>query len=133
MATAKEPGGAYYDSVRKIMVDAEGKELKGVAKPGPDTPADQQPGALSAPSSEERLATAIVTAFRGGATAGAASGSAGESASASDSSDGGEVTLADLPDHISKMSATEVKALQKKDDRKGAVPIYEARLAELEK
>lgn len=43
-----------------------------------------------------------------------------------------EVTLADLPGHISSMSADEVKALQKRDERKGAVPIYEARLGQLE-
>jgi hypothetical protein len=43
-------------------------------------------------------------------------------------------TVKDLPTHVSKMtSAADVKAMAKRDDRVSAAPIYEARLAELEK
>lgn len=42
-------------------------------------------------------------------------------------------TLAKLERHLSKLeTADEVRALQAQDDRAGAVPMYEARLAELE-
>lgn len=126
MATAKQEGGLYYDAVRKIMVDAEAKEVKGAAKPGPDTSPDQQPGASGAPSADPIMRLAEI--LKPGSTTAAATATASAAATSVD-----EVTLADLPDHISKMSADEVKALQKKDDRKGAVPIYEARLEEIGK
>lgn len=72
MATAKAEGGLYFDSVRKVIVDANGAEVKGAAKPGPDTPPDQQPGALGALTPEQNLAKAITDALGGKATAKAA-------------------------------------------------------------
>lgn len=128
MATAKQEGGLYYDSVRDTMVNAEGKEVKGAAKPAKDTPRDEQPAGLTGASTpEERLATAIATALRSGSA-----GSASASGSASSTDDASLPTVANLADHISKMSVAEVKSLQKSDDRTTAQPIYEARLAELE-
>lgn len=125
MAEAKQAGGFYY--VNGVAVDAEGKEIEGAPKQDADTPPEKQPGAPGAPSADpfQRLADTITTALGGKSAGASASGSAG-------GEEAGLPTLADLSDHIAKMSASEVRALQRTDDRKGAVPIYEARLAELE-
>lgn len=63
MATAKQDGGLYYDAVKKQMVDAEGKEVKGAEKPEKDTLPEAQPGAAGNATPEQRLASAIAEAI----------------------------------------------------------------------
>lgn len=67
MATAKQEGGLYYvplgDGEYKA-VDAHGHEVEDAPERGPDTPSNQQPGALGAPTPEERMGKAIVDAMR---------------------------------------------------------------------
>lgn len=69
MAVSKEPGGLYFDSTRKVMVNSEGVEVKGADKPDADTPADKQPGAMGALTPEQTLANAIAAAMKGPAKA----------------------------------------------------------------
>lgn len=64
MAVSKESGGLYFDPARKVMVDSEGKEVKGADKPEKDTPPDQQPGAMGALTPEQNLAKAIADAMK---------------------------------------------------------------------
>lgn len=131
MATAKREGGLYFVNGR--AVDANGEPVTDAPKHTPDTPPDQQPGATGGATSEERLAVAV-----GAAVAAAMSGKVPANVDArtgaGTATEPVELpTLADLPDHLAGLSTVaEVKALQKTDERKGAVAMYESRLAELE-
>lgn len=132
MATAKREGGLYYTE-KGVAVDAEGREIKGAPKPSPDTPPEKQPGAI-ATTPEERMGLAIANALRGTTTAGSRERTARTESSEPSAEDEGEdlPKLADLPGHLAGLkTAEEVEALQKTDTRKGAVELYEARLAEL--
>lgn len=126
MATAKKPGGLYY--VGDTAVDADGKAIEGAPKKPKDTDPSKQPGALGAATPEERMGLAIANALSG-KTAPQRDDDADD-----DEEDGEETfTLAELPEHLATItSVDEVKALRKADKRKGAKPLYEARLAELE-
>jgi hypothetical protein len=131
MAKAKQEGGLYY-TADGTPVDADGNVLKDAPKRGKDTDPSKQPGALGAPTPEERMGRAIADAITGKKPASAAAVAEEEDATDDDEVDG-LPTLADLPDHLAGIeSVDEVKALRKTDKRKGAKPIYEARLAELE-
>ena len=127
MATAKQAGGLYY--VGDTAVDADGKAIKGAPKRPKDTDPSKQPGAFGAPTPEERMGLAIANALQGKTSASAAS------SDETDENDEDEQlpTLAELPDHLAGLKSIEdVQALQEQDERKGAVALYEARIAELE-
>ena len=130
MATAKmHDGRAIVAYVGDKAIDSQGDEIKGAPKPPKDTDPSEQPGALGAPTPEERMGIAIATALKGGAVKG--HGSSGQSAAASE--DVALPTIKDLPDAVGKLkTVAEVKAMAKRDDRATAGPIYDARIAELE-
>lgn len=136
MATAKRPGGLYYTATG-AAVDANGDAIKGAPKQAKDTDPSQQPGAVGAQTAEERLATAVARAVldpKGTLATKPAAAPADNDDETDDDEADGLPTLADLPDHLAGIdSPDDVKALRKSDKRKGAKPIYEARLAELEK
>jgi hypothetical protein len=123
-------GRAVVAYVNGVAVDSEGREVEGAPKPTPDTDPSQQPHALAQLNTEERSAQIMATAF-----ASALNGSPGKAAASASKSAVGEEeelpTLAELEAHIADMDAKSVKAMQKKDERKGAEPIYEARLESL--
>lgn len=116
---------AYVDGVG---VDSEGRAVKGAPKEPPVTDPSQQPHAMAALNSDERSAAILATAF-----AKALAGTGVASAPALPPAAPAELpTLAELPDHLAGLtSADAVRALQAQDERKGAVSMYEARLAEL--
>lgn len=124
MATATRPGGLYY--VRGVAVDANGEQIKGAPKQAPDTPRENQSSAIPTGNPMEQLAQAITTAIKGK-----------PAKSAKSEEDETDVvdelpTLDEMEDHLAGLDLDAVKALRKKDDRKGAVALYEARIAELE-
>ncbi len=122
MGKASREGGLYY--INDVAVDAEGKKIENAPKRPADTDPSKQPGSVGASTPEERMGIAIANALRGKANTPSSEGK--------DSEDAELPTLADLEDHLSDLTIDEVRALQKSDDRKGAVAIYEARIEELE-
>lgn len=154
MAKAKQPGGLYY--IGDQAVDADGKAIDGAPEKPKDTDPSLQPGALGAPTPEEKMGQAIARAIldpKGTAAStpapAARSAAKPENATASGTGDtersadadaDGEAgdedaplpKIADLADHLETLTtAKAVKALQKKDERVGAQKLYEARLEEL--
>jgi hypothetical protein len=64
MAEAKVfKGRALVAYVGDVGVDSEGVPIEGAPKRPPLTPSEQQPGAMGAPSPEERMAIAIAQAI----------------------------------------------------------------------
>lgn len=122
MATAKViDGRAIVAYVGDVAVDSDGKPIEGAPKRPKDTDPSKQPGALGAPTPEERMGQAIATALTTAAKA--------------DNDDDDDDTLPavdDLADHLSTLDIDEVKALRKRDKRKTAKRHYDARIAELE-
>lgn len=171
MATAKMHNGvAIVAYVNGKAVDSEGKEIEGAPKAPKDTDPSEQPGALGAPTAEERMGRAIAQAIvdpkgtlatkkpataksdkadasdderqQPDKTASQRAGEAavnesanGESASTAAAKSAGSEELpkmADLRDRLAGLTTAEdVRAMQKRDDRKKAAPMYKARLAEL--
>ena len=127
MATAKmHDGRAIVAYVGDKAIDSQGDEIKGAPKPPKDTDPSEQPGALGAPTPEERMGIAIATALKGGPVKGAKAGVIAPD-------DEALATIKDLPDAVGKLkTVAEVKAMAKRDDRATAGPIYDARIAELE-
>lgn len=135
MAKAQRDGGFYYTD-KGVAVDAEGKKIEGAPKPAPDTDPSKQPGATGA------LASGPVTTMRldddslralGGKVPAAPKGEGTGSAKATEPDDEALPTIKDLKDHVAGLKTVEeVQALAKRDDRKSAEPIYDARIAELE-
>lgn len=76
MATSREPGGLYFDPVRKEMVDASGVVVKGADMPEKDTPPEKQPGALGALTPAQEMANAFASALGGAKAPAVASGAA---------------------------------------------------------
>lgn len=137
MAKALREGGLYYTEKGKA-VDAEGNEVKDAPKQPKNTDPSKQPGALGAATPEERMGVAIAQAILNpkAAVANAGVGQTSQEGNVDENESGQEQvelpTLADLPDHLQSLnSVEEVEKLQNSDDRKGAVSLYEARLAEL--
>lgn len=119
MATAPREGGLYY--VNGVAVDANGKEIEGAPKQPKDTDPSQQPGAIGVQSPEEKLAAALATALKGGAP------------QEDDEDEEGTLTLAELPDHLATISdVAELKAMKRKEKRKGGKELIAARIAEIE-
>jgi hypothetical protein len=138
MATAKlHDGRAIVAYVNGVAVDSDGKEIEGAPKQPKDTDPSQQPHAMAGLNSEERsaniLATALAGALHGGAKTQATPKGEASGGSQSGSNAADELpTIKDLPDHVASLkTSAEVKAMQKRDDRVSAEPIYKARLAEL--
>lgn len=135
MATAKmHDGRAIVAYVDDKAIDSNGEEIPGAPKPKKDTDPSEQPGALGAPTPEERMGRAIATAIvdpKG--TLGKKNASKGEGTSGQTSGDDALPTIKDLPDAVGKLkTVADVKAMAKRDDRATAGPIYDARIAELE-
>lgn len=119
MGEALREGGLYY--IGDKAVDAFGVEVKDAPKRPKDTP---PPPAGAALTQEERLAVAIATALKGGGP---------RKAAVAEVADEELPTIADLPDYLAELETKgEVKAMQRRDERAGAVRHYEARLAELD-
>lgn len=130
MATAQREGGFYYTD-RGVAVDANGQPIKGAPKPSPDTDPSKQPGAQGAVAADPMARLADL--LQGKVPAPGAQQTA--KAAASDEPAGAPElpVLTKLPRALKKLkSAEEVRAMQAKDDRAGAVEHYDARLAELE-
>jgi len=126
MATAKmHDGRAIVAYVDDKAIDSNGEEIPGAPKPPKDTDPSEQPGALGAPTPEERMGRAIAMAIidpKGVKNAGAPA-----------SDDTALPTIKDLPDAVGKLkTVAEVKAMAKRDDRATAEHIYDARIAEIE-
>lgn len=125
MAQAKKEGGLYY--IGDKAVDADGQEVKGAPKKPKNTDPSKQPGALGAPTPEEKMGIAIAQALKGGTKAKASSGDEEE-----EQDEDTLPVLADLPAHLATLTTVEeVKALKKTDKRVGAQDAYAARLDEL--
>lgn len=76
-------------------IDSEGVVIEGAPKATKDTPPDQQPGALGAPTPEERMAIAIATAIQNPKALAAKGASlAGASAPAAPAQEAGYLTSA---------------------------------------
>jgi len=127
MATAKmHDGRAIVAYVGDKAVDSNGDEIEGAPKPPKDTDPSEQPGALGAPTPEERMGRAIAMAIID------PKGVKNASTPAPDE-DVALPTIKDLPDAVGKLkTVAEVKAMAKRDDRATAGPIYDARIAEIE-
>jgi hypothetical protein len=124
MATAQREGGLYY--VNGQAVDSEGQKVAGAPTQAPDTDPVKQPGALAGPGSDpiSRLADMLAGKIAPAAVSARASNAGEEEVTLP--------TLAELPDHLADLTSVEaVRALQDQDERKGAVSMYEARIAEL--
>lgn len=152
MATAKMHNGvAIVAYVNGKAVDSEGREIEGAPKPPKDTDPSEQPGVMGALSQEERLAVAVAKAVND------PKGTLAKKRGAKDETDArpiltdedkpasqraGEVvtsiedeglpSIADLSARLATLTnADAVRAMQKRDPRKKARPLYKARLAEL--
>lgn len=133
MAKAKREGGLYY-TAQGVAVDAEGKKVEDAPKLAPDTDPSKQPGAQSggvAPGTMTmRLDDDSLRAL-GGKVPPKAEGTDG--GKTSEAEDDALPTIKDLKDHVAGLKTVEeVQALAKRDDRKSAEPIYDARIAEIE-
>lgn len=137
MATAKKEGGLYY-LADGTAVDANGEAVKGAPKRKPDTDPSKQPGALNAPTSEERMGFAIAQALAN-PQAMIAKVQAAEAAAAKtdDEEDEGVDTdesddlpkLDEMPEYLATMTdVDELKALKKQDKRKGGKELIQARI-----
>lgn len=62
MATAKRPGGLYY--IGENAVDSEGKTITDAPPRSANTDPSKQPGALNAPSMEEKIAASVAKAIK---------------------------------------------------------------------
>ena len=153
MAEAKLYKGANGQLVAHVAyvgdtpVDSEGREVKGAPKRQPDTkPEDQPTNVLLSP--EEKMANAFALALAGQnkspdlkaakeqakATALSDTPDAEEVAEETDSDEEeGLPSLADMPAHLHSVTdVDEVRSMRRQDKRKGAKPLYAARIAELE-
>lgn len=139
MATAKLHDGqaivAY--NAKGEAIDSDGAVIKGAPRPPKDTPPDQQPGALGAATPEERIAVAVARAMKDPdkvlANAGAANPASDEDEGTDSDEEEGLPPLAEMQDHLAGIKTVEeVESLRKQDKRKGAKPLYKARLAELD-
>lgn len=66
MAVAKQHDGTPFTyTADGVAVDSDGKAVAGAPKRGPNTDPSKQPGALGAPTSEERMGMAIANALKG--------------------------------------------------------------------
>lgn len=140
MAEAKvHDGVAIVAYVNGKAVDSEGRPIPGAPREPKSTPPEQQPGAVAgAISPEERMGVAIANALlvasgKKPVASTAATSTAVDREDEDDEDEEEELpTLADLGGHLAKMKTVEeVEALQARDERKGAVSLYEARLEEL--
>lgn len=130
MAEAKlYKGRAITAYVNGEAVDSNGEVIEGAPKQPKDTDPSQQPHVMAALNTEERSAEVLAKAFASALKGGAAKGTSDQSAEADI---GALPPVRDLADAIGKLDAAEVKAMQKRDDRATAEPIYKARLTELE-
>lgn len=130
MAKALREGGLYYTD-KGVAVDAQGEKVKDAPKQPKDTDPSLQPGATGALTSEERLGVAIATAMKGGVKASKGQGTSGQTPDPDE--DETLPPIKDLAEHVSGLKTVEeVQALAKRDDRKSAEKIYDARIAELE-
>lgn len=133
MAKALREGGLYY--VGGVAVDAGGVAVEDAPKLGKDTDPKEQPGALGAPTPEEKMGRAIAQAIvdpKGTLERKNAAVKA-EGPGKSTEPDDALPPIKDLADHVSGLKTVEeVQALAKRDDRKSAEKIYDARIAELE-
>jgi hypothetical protein len=136
MAEAQMHDGRAIVAYRgDVALDSEGVAIKGAPKPPKDTDPSEQPGALGAPTPEERMGLAIANALQGkvpasvgGQKTARATAESGPGADAADELP----KIADLDAHLAGLSSVaEVKALQKRDERVSAEPKYKARIAEL--
>jgi hypothetical protein len=139
--TASRPGGLYY-LADGSATDAHGNVIEGAPKAPKATPAHMQPGYVgpdvpagaALPSiggallvTPEQLKQLIAAEVAKGAGKNAAKSSESETEQSDELP-----KIADLDEHLQSLtSAAEVKALQKRDERVTAGPMYEARLAEL--
>jgi hypothetical protein len=129
-------GKALVGYVGGVGVDSEGVPIEGAPKQPKNTDPSRQPGAQGAPSPEERMAIAIAQAITNPKALAAKGASASDKAAEEPDGNGeGDIelpVLAKLPRALKKLkSVEEVRAMQAKDDRAGAVEHYDARLAEL--
>jgi hypothetical protein len=141
MAEAKMHKGKAIVAYRNGQaIDSDGNVIEGAPKPPKDTPASEQIGRAGALSPEERMAAAVAAAVINpqAALARAQAVDAATAAPETDDEDEGTSdaeeeegmpTLADLPAHLDSMTnADEIKAMRRQDVRKGAKPMYKARL-----
>jgi hypothetical protein len=137
MAEAKlYKGRAIVAYVDGQAVDSDGKVIEGAPRQPKDTPREQQPAAGGVLAPEERVAVAVARAMKDPdgvlSRAGALPTGSGEAASEVIDDDEELPTLADMPQYLASINnVDQVKALQAKDDRKGAQDLYDARIAEL--
>lgn len=142
MAEAKlHKGRAIVAYKNGQAIDSDGRVIEGAPKQPKDTDASQQIGRAHAATPEERMALAFAQALANPQALLAKAAAAEAATSTADDDDDGvdsdeEEGLPSLPDmqaHLADITdADELKALQKQDKRKGAKPLYKARLAELE-
>ncbi|HEY9463792.1 MAG TPA: hypothetical protein VIR54_11920 [Vicinamibacterales bacterium] len=62
MANARKPGGLYY--IGETAVNSEGVAIPDAPAKDANTDPSKQPGALNAPTPEERMGAAIAAALR---------------------------------------------------------------------
>jgi hypothetical protein len=130
MGEALREGGLYY--IKGRPVDANGNLVKDAPEQPADTDPSKQPGALAQQHASPiaQLAEALAAISGGKVAAAAASAPSAKKAAPEDESE--LPTVDELEGHLATLgSADEVRAMQKRDKRKTAVPMYEARLAAL--
>jgi hypothetical protein len=146
MAEAKRPGGLYYTAEGKA-VDSEGREIKDAPKRPKDTSPEEMARVAQSTDPVQRLAETLDRTFGGGAHAASMAAMRGpatpaaSSAVAADDDEGGTDSeeeeglppLAEMEAHLNTISdVDELKSMRRSDKRKGAKPLYAARIKELE-
>lgn len=139
MAEAKRAGGLYY--VNGVAVNSEGEEIKGAPKQPKDTAPEEIARLAQSRDPVQRLAETLDRTFGGGAHAAAMASISGKPKKAEESDaeehdseeEEGLPPLGEMENHLAGITdVDELKSMRRSDKRKGAKPLYAARLKALE-